>query len=100
MSMSLEELKKRLKGIIPVQYCPYTKEGNLDIPGLKENTKFLVDFAKDGNKDVVLMTNGSTTECYANSIEEQKTVIRTVVETVGGEIPVVAGVSQAAAREP
>ena len=40
------------------------------------------------------MTNGSTTEFYANSIEEQKRVIKTVVDTVGGKIPVVAGVSQ------
>jgi 4-hydroxy-tetrahydrodipicolinate synthase len=98
MSMTLDQLKKRLKGIVPVQCCPYTKEGELDVEGLRENTQFLVDFAKDGNKDVVVMTNGSTTECYANSLEEQKTVIKTVVETVGGRIPVVAGVSQPAAR--
>ncbi len=98
MSMTLNELKKRLRGIVPVQYCPYTKEGELDVEGLRKNTQFLVDFAKDGNKDVVVMTNGSTTECYANSIEEQKRVIKTVVDTAGGKIPVVAGVSQAAAR--
>ena len=98
MAMSLDELKKRLKGIVPVQYCPNTKDKELDIEGLKENTQFLVDFAKDGNKDVVLMTNGNTTECYANSLEEQKTVIKTVVETVSGKIPVVAGVAQAGAE--
>lgn len=98
MTMSLDELKKRLKGIVPVQYCPYTKDKELDIEGLRENTQFLVDFAKEGNKDVVLMTNGSTTECYANSLEEQKTVIKTVVETVSGKIPVVAGVAQAGAE--
>lgn len=98
MAMSLDELKKRLKGIVPVQYCPYTKDKELDIEGLRENTQFLVDFAKDGNKDVVVMTNGSTTECYANSLEEQKTVIKTVVETVSGKIPVVAGVAQAGAE--
>ena len=40
------------------------------------------------------MTNGSTTENHANSIEEQKSVIKTVVETVDGAVPVVAGVSQ------
>ena len=97
MSMTLDELKKRLKGIVPVQYCPYTKEKELDVEGLRKNTQFLVDFAQNGNKDVVVMTNGSTTECYANSIEEQKKVIKTVVETAGGKIPVVAGVSQAAA---
>ena len=75
--------------------CPYTKDKELDLAGLKENTQFLVNFAKEGNKDVVVMTNGSTTECYANSIEEQKMVMKTVVDTVGGKIPVVAGVSQA-----
>lgn len=96
--MTLDELKKRLKGIVPVQYCPYTKDKELDIEGLRENTQFLVDFAKEGNKDVVVMTNGSTTECYANSLEEQKTVIKTVVETVSGKIPVVAGVAQAGAE--
>lgn len=98
MSMTLNELKKKLRGIIPVQYCPYTKERELDVEGLKRNTRFLVDFAKDGNKDVVIMTNGSTTEFYANSTEEQKTVIKTVVDTVAGTVPVVAGVSRAAAE--
>jgi len=98
MSMTLDELKKRLKGIVPVQYCPYTKNNELDIEGLKRNTQFLVDFAKSGNKDVVIMTNGSTTEFYANSIEEQKTVIKTVVDTVGGTVPVVAGVGLAGAE--
>ncbi|GAJ22972.1 unnamed protein product, partial [marine sediment metagenome] len=98
MSMSLNELKKRLKGIVPVQFCPYTKGGEVDIEGLRENTKFLLDFVKDGNKDVVLMTNGSTTEFYANSVEEQKKVIKTVVDTVAGQIPVVAGAMQAGAK--
>ncbi len=87
---------KRLKGVIPVQYCPYTKNDELDLEGLKENTKFLVDFAGE-DKDIVIMTNGSTTEFYANSIEEQKQVIKTVVDTVNGRLPVVAGVSQPAA---
>lgn len=45
------------------------------------------------------MTNGSTTAFYANSVEEQKSVIETVVETVDGVTLVVAGVSQAGTRE-
>ena len=99
MATPLDELKKRMKGIVPAQYCPYTRDDKVDVEGLKENTQFLVDFAKDGNKDVVVMTNGSTTECYANTLEEQKTVIKTVVDTVNGAVPVVTGVSGAAARE-
>ncbi|MBA7530835.1 4-hydroxy-tetrahydrodipicolinate synthase [subsurface metagenome] len=98
MSMTLDELKKRLRGIVPVQYCPYTRDKELDVEGLRENTQFLVDFAQDGNKDVVLMTNGSTTEFYANSLEEQKTVIKTVIDTVDGKIPVVVGAMRAAAE--
>jgi 4-hydroxy-tetrahydrodipicolinate synthase len=98
MFMNAGQFKKSLKGIVPVQICPYTRKGSVDIEGLKSNTEFIIDFAKDGNKDVVIMTNGSTTEFYANSIEEQKKIIKTVVETVAGRIPVVAGVSQAAAR--
>jgi len=98
MGKAFGELKKKLKGIVPVQYCPYTKNRELNVRGLKENTQFLVDFAKKGKKDVVIMTNGSTTECYANSIEEQKTVIKTVVQTVAGRVPVIAGVSGAAAE--
>jgi len=98
MSMTAKEFKNRLKGIVPVQLCPYTKEGELDTEGIRENTRFVVDFAKDGDKDVVLITNGSTTECYANSIEEQKKIIKTTVDTVAGRIPVVAGVSQPAAK--
>jgi 4-hydroxy-tetrahydrodipicolinate synthase len=98
MGRAFSELKKGLKGIVPVQYCPYTKDRKLNVAGLKENTQFLLDFAQKGKKDVVIMTNGSTTECYANSLDEQKTVIKTVVETVGGKVPVVAGVSGAAAE--
>ncbi len=96
MGMVPEEFRKKCKGIIPVQYCPYTKGGaSIDIDALKRNTQFLVDFAKKGNKDVVLMTNGSTTEFYANTIEEQQLVIKAVVDTVSGTIPVIAGVSEA-----
>ena len=98
--MEPNEFKKKCKGIIPVQFCPYTKDReSVDLEALKKNTQFLVDFAKDGNKDVVIMTNGSTTSFYANSIEEQKSVIKTVVDTVDGFIPVIAGVSQAGTRE-
>lgn len=99
MTMGLEKFKDKCKGIFPVQFCPMTEDGELNLEGLRENTQFLVDFAKKGNKDVVVVTNGSTTEFYTNTIEEQKNVIKTTVETVGGEIPVVAGVSHSGTKE-
>jgi 4-hydroxy-tetrahydrodipicolinate synthase len=97
--MTPEEFKKSCKGIIPVQYCPMNEKMEVNYEGLKENTKFLVDFAEDGNKDLVIMTNGSTTEFYALPIEDQKKVIKTVVETADGKVPVIAGVSHPSALE-
>jgi 4-hydroxy-tetrahydrodipicolinate synthase len=90
---------KRCKGIVPVQFCPYMSSGELDVEGLRANTEFLVEFAVNGHRDFVLMTNGSTTEFYANTVEEQKTVIKTVVETVDRRVPVVAGASHSGTRE-
>jgi len=97
--MKPDEFRERCKGIVPVQYCPYEENFKVDIEGLKENTEFLVDFAEKGKRDLVIMTNGSTTEWYANSIEEQREVIKTVVETADGRVPVVAGASQAGTAE-
>lgn len=99
MSMDPDEFKEECRGIIPIQYCPMTEDGELDFKGLAENTQFLVDFANDGDKDVVIMTNGSTTEFYTNSTGEQKKVIETVVNTVDGDVPVIAGVSHSGTRE-
>jgi 4-hydroxy-tetrahydrodipicolinate synthase len=96
MGKAFPELKKKLKGSVIVQLCPYTEQGDIDLGGLKENTRFILDFAKKG-KDIVIFTNGSTGEFYANTVEEQKQCIKTTVETVAGRLPVIAGVSQAAA---
>jgi 4-hydroxy-tetrahydrodipicolinate synthase len=96
MGRLFPELKKKLKGSVIVQLCPYTEQGTIDYEGIKENTRFILNFAKKG-KDVAILTNGSTGEFYANTIEEQKKVIETTVETVAGQVPVMAGVSQAAA---
>jgi 4-hydroxy-tetrahydrodipicolinate synthase len=98
--MITKEFKQKCKGVVPVQYCPYTKDcASIDFEALKRNTLFLVDFAKNGDKDVAIMTNGSTTEFFANSVEEQQSVIKTVVDTVGGAVPVVAGVSAAGTQQ-
>jgi len=100
MPLEPQEFRKRCRGILPVQFCPYTEDrGAINVEALRSNTEFLVDFTLEGNRDLIIMTNGSTTEFYANSIEEQKTVIKTVVETVDGRVPVIAGVSQAGTRE-
>jgi 4-hydroxy-tetrahydrodipicolinate synthase len=96
MGKSFPELKAKLKGSVIVQLCPYTESGDIDLDGLKENTRFILDFAKKC-KDIVIFTNGSTGEFYANTLEQQKQFIKTTVDAVAGRVPVIAGVSQAAA---
>jgi 4-hydroxy-tetrahydrodipicolinate synthase len=96
--MTPEEFKKSCKGIYPVHFCPFTKEGEVDYEGLKQNTQYLLDFAK-GGKDLSIMTNGSTAENYANSVEEQREIIKTVTKYVDGRIPVVAGTGLAGTKE-
>jgi len=99
VTMTVRECKERLRGVIPVQTCPYTQDGTVDLEGLRDNTLFLLDFAQDGNRDMALLTNADTTEFYANSIEDQKRLIKTVVDTVAGRMPVIVGVSQPAAGQ-
>ena len=97
--MSPDEFRKKCRGIVPVQFCPYKDSGEIDAEGLRENTEFLIEFAEKDGKDIVIMTNGSTTEFYANSIEEQKEVIKIVVNTVDGRVPVIAGASHSGTKE-
>ena len=95
--MNVEALKKRIKGIFVVQATPCTPNGEVDLEGLKENTRFLVD--RMAGKDLTLVPVGSTGEFYALSDEDRKRVIRTVVEEVDGRVPVLAGTAQAATEE-
>jgi hypothetical protein len=98
--MNAADFRKKCRGVVAVQFCPYTEDReSVDLDALEKNTRFLVEFSQGGRRDIVVFTNGSTTEFYANSLDEQKSVIETVVETVDGVIPVIAGVSQAGTRE-
>ncbi len=100
MAMKPDQFRERCRGIVPVQFCPYTRDlSRIDLEALKSNTRFLVDFAGKGDKDMLILTNGSTTEFYANSIAEQRSIIEAVVDEVGGAVPVIAGVSGAGTDE-
>lgn len=96
--MKPRELKSKIKGVIAVQLFPFKENGNLDIQGLQENTEYLKDFANNGDKDFVILTNGSTSEFYAMSDKEQERAIESVVEA-SGDVPVLAGTGRAGTRE-
>lgn len=80
---------KKLQGVIPPIGTPLTAEGNVDVPGLRRLTKYLMDAGCHG-----LFVNGSMGGFAFLTDEDQSRAIETVVETVNGVIPVMAGVGE------
>ena len=95
--MKPEELKKRLNAVLVVMTTPFTKGDEVDVEGLRENTRFLVE--KGAGRPLVLVPTGSTGEFYALSDDERKVVVRTVVDETNQKLPVIAGAAQAGTRE-
>lgn len=89
----MDQLKKIKKGVFVVQTTPFNKDGSLDLEGMRANTRWLVE--RMAGKDFVLVPVGSTGEFYAMSEEENKAVIKMVVEETNGRLPVIAGTGRA-----
>lgn len=93
MAILPDMMREKVKAVIIVQATPFNADGSLDLPGLKANTQFLVDRCK--GQRFVLVPTGSTGEAYALSDSERKQAIETVIDTVAGALPVVAGTAAA-----
>lgn len=93
MAISPDEMREKVKAVVIVQATPFNQDGSLDLAGLKANTRFLVERCQ--GKRFVFVPTGSTGECYALSQSEQIEVIETVIDAVGGAVPVVAGTAAA-----
>jgi 4-hydroxy-tetrahydrodipicolinate synthase len=96
--MRPEALKEFLmKGtIVEILMTPFTKDEELDVEGLRENIRYLVEVFK--GEPVALTPCGSLSEFYAMSEEEIKKVIKITVEEVGGKLPVIAGTGAAGTK--
>jgi 4-hydroxy-tetrahydrodipicolinate synthase len=95
--MKLEELKKKLKGVIIVNTTSFNKDGSLDLDGFRANLRWLLK--RTEGKDFIFNPLGSTGEFYAMSDDECKAVIKTTVEEVNGKLPVFAGVGRPGTKE-
>jgi 4-hydroxy-tetrahydrodipicolinate synthase len=93
MALKPVEMREKVKGVVIVQATPFNRDGSLDLEGLKANTHFLVERCK--GKRFVFVPAGSTGECYALSEAEHRQVVETVIDTVAGAVPVVAGTAAA-----
>ncbi len=81
-------MSMRPEGVIPPHVTPFTEDGSLDLKSLDR----LIDFWLDSGVHA-LATCASNGEGPLLSREERVQVIRRAVDSVGGQVPVIAGVS-------
>lgn len=88
--MKPQELKKQLHGITAISITPFMEDGSFDEKGCEKNLRFLVNGGLNQSNSV-LVACGSTGECGAMSTQERKYIMEMVIDTVGKDIPVIAG---------
>jgi 4-hydroxy-tetrahydrodipicolinate synthase len=76
------------KGYWPASPTPFTVDGALDEPTLRELMQFYLEEGMHG-----VLVNGSTGEWWSQSDDERKRVAEIAVEELGGRIPVLVGVT-------
>ena len=73
------------EGFIPVMLTPFTPTGQVDFKGLVRLTDMYIQVGAKG-----LFANCLSSEMYELSVQERLDVVKTVVETAAGRVPVVA----------
>lgn len=74
-------------GVVPPVSTPLTEEYEIDVPSLEKLIRFQLDAGVHG-----LFMLGSTSETAAISDAQRAQVLEVAVRTVGGQVPVLAGV--------
>lgn len=80
-------------GIIPPIVTPFTKEGRVNVPVLRQLVNFLIENGVHG-----LFPMGTTGEFYAVDNSEYRTVLETVIDETRGRVPVYAGANHITTR--
>lgn len=81
------KMKVDWKGPFVVSVTPFDKEGNLDIPSLKECIKYYLDVGVTG-----IIIGGHNGESWALEEHEFPILVKTAAEIVNGKVPVLVGV--------
>jgi 4-hydroxy-tetrahydrodipicolinate synthase len=94
MPLKPEEMIREIWGpltIFPTHFCA---DGKLDLGAMRSSAEYARETYR-GHRGCVMIA-GSTSEFYAMTDDESAAVIKTVVETLGGHVPVIAGTGRAA----
>lgn len=76
------------RGVYPVVLTPFNEDGSINFELLADHVDWMIKGGVHG-----LIPNGSTGEYAAMTWDEQKAVIKCVVDAAAGRVPVVAGVT-------
>lgn len=76
-----------IEGIIPPLTTPFTDSGELDLPALRTQVRFMLDAGVHG-----IAVGGSTGEGHTLSTAELRETVAAAVDESGGRVPVIAGV--------
>ncbi len=88
--MTLEKIRKKICGANVLLPTPFKENYEIDFEALKGNVEFMLEGGlKEGN--AILKPTSSDGEFALMSREEQKKVIKTVIDVADGKIPVVPG---------
>lgn len=96
MALAPHEMIKRLEGPLALFPTHFNSNGDLDLGAMRASAQYARQTMR-GKKGCVMIA-GSTSEFYAMTDDESAAMIRTVVDALGGEIPVIAGTGRAATR--
>jgi len=97
--MEPSRLMKELSSVCTILFTPFDAHGEIDEDGFRQNISFLVEKSREHKENLVFVPNGSMSEFYALSEEEQKKIIKIAIEEVGDNAPVVAGTGHSGTRQ-
>ena len=84
--MRPQELRERLRGVIAFPVTPFKTDLSLDVEGLRRNIQLLMQ-----HPIAAIVAVGGTGELYSLTTMEHLAVVNTIVEEVGGRIPIISG---------
>ncbi|MDA0990388.1 MAG: 5-dehydro-4-deoxyglucarate dehydratase [Verrucomicrobia bacterium] len=90
MKRSPHELQYEVGGLLPFVCTPFSPAGAPDLPRLREHLRYLAGGFPD--KPSCFFVGCGTGEFWSLELSEYAAVVRAAVETVGRDVPVLAGV--------
>jgi len=79
-----------LRGVVPIPVTTFGSDGALDLAGLRSQVEFCIGHGADG-----ILYPGVVSEFYTLTDEERRMAVETVVDAVGGQVPMAVGVTGA-----